>query len=40
MSCSSAERIVISLHGVGSTPRLGVLEAELQHEVGGTGCFS
>jgi hypothetical protein len=40
ISCSAAERILITQRGTGSTPRLGAIEAELQHEVGNTGCFS
>jgi hypothetical protein len=39
ISCSAEGRILATLRGTGSAPRLGNVEIELQHEVGSTHCF-
>ena len=39
ISCSAVGRILATLRGTGSAPRLGNVEIELQHEVGNTHCF-
>jgi hypothetical protein len=39
ISCSAEGRILATLRGTGSTPRLGSIEIELRHEVGNTNCF-
>ena len=38
-SCSADQRIVVTMRGTGSAPRIGKVAVELQHEVGSTGCF-
>jgi hypothetical protein len=39
ISCSAAQRILVTMRGTGSAPRLGDIEVELRHEVGNTICF-
>ena len=39
ISCSAAQRILVTMLGSGSAPRLGDIEVELRHEVGNTTCF-
>jgi hypothetical protein len=39
ISCSAQQRIVITMRGTGSAPKLGDVEIELEHEVGNTFCF-
>lgn len=39
ISCSAAERILVTQRAVGSTPRVGTIEIQLQHEVVNTECF-
>jgi hypothetical protein len=39
LSCSATDRILVTLRGVGSTPRLGTIDVEVRHEVENTECF-
>jgi|SRR5688572_4609988 hypothetical protein len=39
ISCSAAQRILVTQRAVGSTPRVGTIEIQLQHEVVNTECF-
>jgi hypothetical protein len=40
ISCSTQERIVVTLSGTGSSPQLADVEVQLRHEVGNTFCSS
>ena len=39
ISCSEAERILVTMRGTGAVPQLGNIAVELRHEVGNTTCF-
>jgi hypothetical protein len=39
ITCSATSRILVTQRGSGSTPRLGDVAIDLQHEVGNTGCL-